>query len=126
MLVNKVKTKLMVINGDKFDREIITVENIKVEHTTSYIYLGSPFTEDAKMKSVFELHAKTRISDLNKLKIFCHKNETMPFKYKKKVFDACIISSILYGCESVCFHILFCLRCFCKPVRCFCELCVFW
>ena len=99
MVVNKVKTKLMVINGCKVDRETITVENVKVEHTISYIYLGSTFTEDAKMKSVFELHAKTRTSDLNKLKIFCHKNETMPFKYKKKVFDACIISSILYGCE---------------------------
>ena len=41
-----------------------------------------------------------RTSDINKFKIFCAKNETMPFQYKKKVLDACIISSLLYGCES--------------------------
>ena len=100
MLVNKVKTKLMVINGCKKDRENIIVDNVIVEHTTSYIYLGSPFTENASMGSVLELHAKIKTSDINKFKIFCAKNVTMPFKYKKMVFDSCIISSLLYGCES--------------------------
>ena len=37
---------------------------------------------------------------LNKFKIFCKKNETMPFQFKKKVLDAAITSSLLYGCET--------------------------
>ena len=100
MIVNRVKTKLMVINGCKEDHGKITIENITVEHTTSYIYLGSPFTKDGIIKNVLELHAKTRTSNLNKFKMFCKKNETMPFKYKRKVCEACMMSSILYGCES--------------------------
>ena len=71
-----------------------------VKHSSSYVYLGSPFTEDSKMKSVLDLHLKTRTADLNKYKIFCKTNATMPYQYKKKVLQAVILSSLLYGCET--------------------------
>ena len=51
-----------------------------MKHTTSYIYLGSPFTEHGKVKDVIKLHVKARLKDQNKFKIFCKKNETMPFQ----------------------------------------------
>ena len=100
MVVNELKTKLLVINGSKEDMVTITVKNVKVKHATSYIYLGSPVTEDGKISSVIEIHLKCRIADLNKFKLFCKKNETMPFKFKMKVFKAVIMSSLLYGSES--------------------------
>ena len=62
--------------------------------------MGSPFTENGKISDVIKLHAKSRSKDLNKFKIFCKKNETMPFQFKKKVLDAAITSSLLYGCET--------------------------
>ncbi len=31
---------------------------------------------------------------------FLHKNNHLPFIIKKRVFDACLISAVLYGCES--------------------------
>ena len=100
MVVNEIKTKMMVINGVREDRLNFSYGDIIVKHATSYVYLGSPFTENGNIKNILELHTKTRMSDLNKFKIFCKKNETMPYIYKKKVLDAVIISSLLYGCES--------------------------
>ena len=59
-----------------------------------------PFTENAKMKDVIRLHVKSRSKDLNKFRIFCKKNETMPYLFKKKVLEAVIFSSLLYGSET--------------------------
>ena len=100
MKVNELKTNFMVINGVDADRREFTVEGVTVKHTLSYIYLGSPFTEDANLSSVIKLHVKTRMADLNKFMIFCRKNETMPYKFKKQVLEAMIVSSLLYACES--------------------------
>ena len=100
MKINELKTNLMVINGSEIDRREFTVSGVTVKHTPSYIYLGSPFTEDANINSMIKLHVKSRMSDLNKFKIFCRKNETMPYKFKKQVLEAMIVSSLLYACES--------------------------
>ena len=62
--------------------------------------MGSPITEDGNMNNVINMHIKSRISQINKFSIFCKKNDTMPFKFKKKVLDDVITSSLLYGCES--------------------------
>ena len=100
MVVNELKTQMMVINGVAADRQDFVVSGVVVKHTTSYIYLGSPSTENGKLKDVIQLHVKSRLKDLNKFKIFCKKNETMPFQYKKKVLEAAIMSSLLYGSET--------------------------
>ena len=100
MVINELKTQMMVINGTKADRFDFTVGDVTVKHTTSYIYLGSPFTENGKMGDVIQLHIKTRTKDLNKFRVFCKKNETMPFIYKKNVLESMIVASLLYGCES--------------------------
>ena len=52
------------------------------------------------MKSVIELHEAYNELIVNKFAIFCAANSQMPFSYKKKVFDAAVISSFLYGSES--------------------------
>ena len=100
MKVNEVKTNLLVINGNKRDREEFVCGEVVVKHATSYIYLGSPFTEDGRVSTILKMHLKTRVADLNKFKIFCKVNTTMPYMYKKKVLQAAIISSLLYSCES--------------------------
>ena len=90
----------MTRNATKEDRYEFKVYDITVKHNLSYIYLGSPFTENGRINDVIKLHFKTRAKDLNKLRIFCKKNETMPYVFKKKVLEAMIVSSLLYGCES--------------------------
>ena len=96
MVVNEVKTNLMVINGTKVDRYEFTVSGVVVKHATSYVYLGSPFTENGSINSVISMHVKSRWKDLNKFRIFCYKNETMPYVYKKKVLEAVIKTRLLY------------------------------
>ena len=100
MVVNELKTQMMVINGTSVDRYDFTVSGVVVKDTKSYIYLGSPFTENGKLSDVIKLHVKSRSKDLNKFKIFCMKNETMPFLFKKTVLEATITSSLLYGSET--------------------------
>ena len=100
MKVNELKTNIMVVNGRKEDREEFTVDEVTVKHTSAYVYLGSPFTKDANIKSVIKLHLKSRMADLNRFKILCKQNKTMPFKFKKQVITAMIVTSLLYASES--------------------------
>ena len=61
MVVNELKTQMMVIYGVAADRYDFAVRGVVVKHTTSYIYLGSPFTENGKVKGVIKLHVKSRL-----------------------------------------------------------------
>ena len=63
----------MVINGSSADQKEIVGGKITVKHVTSYIYLGSPITEDGNMNNVINMHIKSRISQINKFRIFCKK-----------------------------------------------------
>ena len=52
------------------------------------------------MVASLQSHADSKTKHLNKFRLFCAKNQSMPFPYKKKVVDAVISTKILYGCES--------------------------
>ena len=90
----------MVINGNNVDREPIIVNNLTIKHCDKYIYLGSPFTADGSLATAIKVHAQEKMAHFNKFISFLHKNNHLPFVIKKRVFDACMISAILYGCES--------------------------
>ena len=101
MVINEGKTKLMVINGNKNDRmEMITSNGIVIKHTDTYVYLGSPISESGSMKKDLDLHAAQNFKHLNKFKLFCVKNDEMPYGYKKNVFDAVLTSKLMYCCET--------------------------
>ena len=101
MVINEGKTKLMVINGNKNDRmEMITSNGIVIKHTDTYVYLGSPISESGSMKKDLDLQAAQNFKHLNKFKLFCVKNDEMPYGYKKNVFDAVLTSKLMYCCET--------------------------
>ena len=100
MIINENKTKLMVINGTILDRQPISCNNLSIKHCDKYIYLGSPFTADGSLATAIKAHAQEKMAHFNKFVSFLHKNNHLPFAIKKRVFDACLISAILYGCES--------------------------
>ena len=53
MIVNQGKTKFMVVNGDDFDKgEIMIGEDIRVEYSDTYWYLGSPVCDDGNMTTL--------------------------------------------------------------------------
>ena len=100
MRINAGKTKFFVICGSDRDRETIKVEDLIIEQCTKYIYLGSVFTADGSVSSSVAAHAQSRVVHLNKFVSFLAKNNDIPFSIKKRVFDAVLMSTILYGCES--------------------------
>ena len=100
MKVNVSKTKFFVINGEVEDREQLSVGDLVVEHCDSYVYLGSPFMCDGSVSSAVKEHAKTKICQVLKFVSFITKNNCVPFIVKRRVFEAALASSLLYGCES--------------------------
>ena len=64
------------------------------------MYLGAVFTQDAKIESSLAIHCKDKYKHVLKFFAFVAKNCNFPFWVKKKVFEAAILSAILYSCES--------------------------
>ena len=102
MVINEGKTKLMVINGNFADKQPINVDNISISHCDTYIYLGSPFTSDGTISSAIKVHVQEKMAHFHKFIAFLEKNCDLPYIIKKRVFDACLMSALLYGCESWC------------------------
>ena len=100
MVVNEKKTKLMVIHGSVIDKEPIVINALTIKHCDLYTYLGSPFTSDGSTSSAVKAHAQEKIAHYFKFISFLEKNCDLPFIIKKRVFDACLLSALLYGCES--------------------------
>lgn len=100
MIVNARKTKFFVIGGSEVDKEIIQVGGLEIESCERYVYLGSPFTSDGSISSAIKVHAQSRMCHALKFISFLSKNNDIPFLVKRKVFNAALLSTILYGCES--------------------------
>ena len=100
MVINQSKTNFMVINGTGEDRAPIRVSDLTVENCTTYTYLGVIFTQDGKVESSVKEHVLSKQKHVTKFAAFVAKNSDFPFWVKRKVLDAVLMSTILYGCES--------------------------
>jgi hypothetical protein len=106
MKINVKKTKFMVINGSKQDNRTLHVESSNgllkcdIDLCKQYTYLGSIFTGDGKVLTAVHEHVRSKQKHLLKLVSFLRKNHDMPFRVKKKVFNACFMASIVYASES--------------------------
>ena len=104
MEINEDITKFMAFNCPPTDREdillILNSGNVSVSHCLEYTYLGAIFTSDGKIDSSVKKHAVSRSNCINKFIRFLDKNKNAPYLVKKRVFDACVMSSLLYGCEA--------------------------
>ena len=100
MVLNNSKTKFMVICGKNEDKKRLIVNNVVIENCAHYTYLGSMFTQDGSVFSSIKKHVQLKQTCIIKFISFISKNIEFPFWVKKKVFDACITSSLLYSSES--------------------------
>lgn len=100
MIVNTGKTKFMVINGSDEDKELINCRNNHVGYCNQYIYLGSPFSDDGSPSTAIKIHAANKMCHALKFISFVSRNNDVPFLVKKKVFDAALMSALIYGSES--------------------------
>ncbi len=100
MTVNNDKTKFFVVNGEHGDEDTIHVNSLAIEHCRCYSYLGSPFTNDGSVSSAVKAHSAAKLCHVLKYVSFVTKNNDLPFVVKRRVFEAALMSAVLYGCES--------------------------
>ena len=100
MIVNNLKTKFFVIHASAEDREPFRVGEMAVQWCDRYVYLGSVFTSDGSLRSAITAHAQAKMCHILKFVSFLDKNKDVSFYVKRKIFEAALMSSILYGCES--------------------------
>ncbi len=67
---------------------------------TQYVYFCSPFTSDGSVSSAVRAHAAAKMVHVIKYVSFLKKNNDIPYIVKKRMFDAALMSAVLYGCES--------------------------
>lgn len=91
---------MCVIKGSEADCEPLVVDGLEVKHCDKYIYLGSPFTNSGCTSSAVRAHASSKMSHVLIFVSFIAKNRDVPFVVKKRVFDAALMSSLLYRCET--------------------------
>ncbi|KAF0293374.1 hypothetical protein FJT64_008813 [Amphibalanus amphitrite] len=81
------------------DTEPLVVHNIAIQHTKSYVYLGSPISNASIHKQVSE-QMELKQCQVRKFRSFLRKNNEAPFTVKKAVWDSALNASILYSCET--------------------------
>ena len=100
MSINQKKTQFMVINKRHGDTETIASRGINVKYCNSYTYLGAPITDNGSYLTMIDIHSKDKLKHAIKFYTFLNRNPDVPFSMKKQVAYACVLSSILYGCET--------------------------
>ncbi len=100
MTVNNDKTKFFVINGEDGDADTVHVNSLAIEHCCCYSYLGSSFTSDGSVSSAVKAHSAAKLCHVLKYVSFVTKNNDLPFVVKRRVFEAALMSAVMYGCES--------------------------
>ncbi len=100
MKINEKKSKFFVINDEDCERRCLVSEELRVTYPSEYLYLGAWFTESGRSEAVVTRHETISEKVVNKFSIFSATNIQMPFIYKKMVFDAAVMSSLLYSAES--------------------------
>ncbi len=81
MEINVIKTKFFVVNGVEHDKAPLTIASHVILYSSTYLYLGSWFTNTVHVKDVATLHEVKNQATINKFAIFCASNSNMPFKY---------------------------------------------
>ena len=100
MTINESKTKFMAINNAEEDKAKIVSHGVTVKYCASYIYLGAPITDDGSYNSVISSHVKHKMRHVVKFYSFLNRNPDLPFVMKERVAEACVMSTLLYGCET--------------------------
>jgi hypothetical protein len=100
MKLNAKKTLFMTINGETQDKEPLRCGATEIANTREYTYLGAYFEESGKPNYVIAAHTAKASKHVDKLTCFCHYHSMMPFKLKEQVFQAALLSAILYSSES--------------------------
>ena len=100
MVINASKNKFQVVNGDTDSRSALCIGDTLIQNCSSYIDLGAVFSQDGSIETATKIHCQGKEKHVLKFIAFITKNTDCPFWVKKKVFEAALLTAVLYSCES--------------------------
>ena len=71
-----------------------------LECVTDVMILGSPITDSGISQKDLDLHLKQRFTNVIKFYNFIRANKCAPISIKLKVLSSCVLSTLLYNCET--------------------------
>ena len=93
------KCKFLVVNGTEMDKEPIPFQSEnKLQESDNLDILGAFISED--IRNDHDRHMKKRYKNVIKFLNYLKANNYAPFIIKLKVLKACVVSTLLYSCET--------------------------
>ena len=92
------KCCFLAINSD--DKSNIKLDNSIIENKSEFIYLGSTITDSGIISKDLKTEIKQREIKFNKFFAYITQNKNAPLEIKVKMLQSCLLSAILYNCES--------------------------
>ena len=94
------KCEFIVINGDGNDKEDLKTSFGSINNKTSITILGCKLFETGKILDDINEQIQRRFLAVSKFYNFLRANKLAPIPVKLKVLEACVLSALLYNCET--------------------------
>ena len=82
------------------EKDPIMFDDDVVKNVDESIYLGSIVTDSGNVSMDVKAEIKRKEKKFNKFNAFLTQNPNAPLTVKEKVLDACIVSAVIYNCET--------------------------
>ena len=99
LMVSEKKTKIMVMNSEETSKSI-EIAGMDLERVKKFVLVGSELNEEGPNGSVSEVRRRRRAlaaASFEALKCPLWKRSEISVKTKMRVFNACVMSCLLYG-----------------------------
>ena len=97
MTLHPTKCQYMTVNTN--DDAPITIQDITIEKTDQYIYLGAALSNNPIATQV-KKHINNKSAHIRKFYSFLAKNNDSPYVVKLKVWNSALNTAVLYSCET--------------------------
>ena len=94
------KSQFIVINGDQEDRNPLPTDLGSIANCKHLSLLGSHLSESGNLSADLSLHFESRFKSCIKFYNFLRENKYAPLFIKLKVLKSCVLSNMLFNCET--------------------------
>ena len=94
------KCKFVMINGDGDDLDPLPLGDCRLNNVDYLEILGSHISSSGSLDVELDLHMEKRFKSCIKYFNFCRENKLAPVSVRIKTLKACVMSSLLYNCET--------------------------
>ena len=97
-----VKTKFLAVgcNVSHTDKRPLVVENGVIENVSEFQYLGSMIADNGLIDTDIDRHIANASKAFGALRRAVFNDRVLTVNTKRLIYQACVLSVLLYGCES--------------------------